>query len=81
MLLEARESGELVADFNNPVPIDKDLARGSVFSDIGLRRITYSLGSKKKPYSPSYTTGVFLYLATSSDVSWIWANTHACKNW
>lgn len=71
MLLEARESRELVADFDHPMSIGEDLARDSNFSDIGSEGTAYSLGSKKKPYSPSYTTGIFLYLATSSGVSWI----------
>lgn len=69
MRLEARESREFVTDFDHPMSIDEDLARGSDSSGIGSGRTAYSLGSKKKPYSPSYTTGIFLYLATSSGVS------------
>lgn len=36
-----------------------------------------SSGSKKKPTSPLYTTGAFLYSAASLGVSWMWAYTHA----
>ena len=71
MLLETRESRELVADIDHPMSIDEYLAHGSDLPDVGPGGTAYSLGSKKKPYSPSYTTGMFLYLATSSGVSWI----------
>lgn len=68
MLFEAREARKLVADLDGTVPAGKYLACVPPF---GVSAAAYSLGSKKNPYSPSYTTGMFLYSAASSGVNWI----------
>lgn len=73
MLLEPRKPRELVANFDYSMSVGGELA--CPFAH--FEGDTYSLGSKKKPYSPSYTTGTSLYSAASRDVSWICAKTQA----
>lgn len=48
MQLEARESGELVADFDNPVPVDKALVRSSAFFGIISRWGCLLVGFEKE---------------------------------
>jgi len=61
--LETGETREFVAVFDHPMPIVSHWHLGG----------TYSLGSKKNPISPLYTTGESLNSLASSGDSCIWA--------